>query len=113
MTEQQNLPSDESYKEVSEDAQDQVAVEAKGEDHETPGVDDSPELRLQLLSAEYARERAALAEQISQLQEENDRLTQRILVIEQASTEPEPAITGSLLEDDSHPERALGLNFNI
>jgi|GEM_PF-1706507 vacuolar-type H+-ATPase subunit I/STV1 len=112
MTEQQDLPSDEPQEdEVSEEAQDQ-AREAEGEGYAEPDADDSPELRLQALSAEYARERAALAEQVSQLQEENDRLTRRVKALEQVA-EAEQAKAAALPADDRHPEWALGLDFSL
>lgn len=113
MTEQQDLPSDEPQEEeVPEEAQDQVASEAEGEGYDEPDADDAPELRLQALTAEYARERAALAEQISQLQEENDRLTRRVKALEQVA-EAEQATVAALPADDRHPERALGLDFSL
>src|SRR5690606_373543 len=113
MTEQQDLPSDEPQEdEVPEEAQDQAAAEAEDEGYDEPDADDSPELRLQALTAEYACERAALAEQISQLQEENDRLTWRVQVLEQAA-EAEQATAATLPVDDRHPERALGLDFSL
>jgi len=71
-----------------------------------PDADEEPEVRLQTLSAEYAQERAALAEQISQLQEENDCLKERVRELEQPNV-------GALPADDSHPERALGLDFSL
>lgn len=112
MTEQQDLPSDEPQEhEVPEEAQDQ-AREAEGDGYSVPDADDSPELRLQALTAEYARERAALAEQISQLQEENDRLTRRVQALERAA-QSEQAKAAALPADDSHPERALGLDFSL
>lgn len=114
MTEQQDLPSDEPQEdEVPEEAQNQVASEAEGEGYDEPDADDAPELRLQALTAEYARERAALAEQISQLQEENDRLTRRVQALEQVATEAEQATAATLPADDRHPERALGLDFSL
>lgn len=114
MTEQQDLPSDEPKKEeVSEVARDQATTEAEDEGHDEHDADDAPELRLQALTAEYARERAALAEQISQLQEENDRLMRRVQALEQAATEAEQATAATLPVDDRHPERALGLDFSL
>ena len=93
MTEQQDLPSDEPQEnEISEELE----------------ADDTLELRLQALSAEYAHERAALAEQISQLQEENDRLTRRAQVLEQAAQ-----LAQATVANDHHPERALGLDFSL
>ncbi len=113
MTEQQDLPSDEPQEdEVPEEAQDQAATETEEEGYDEHGVDDSPEARLQALTAEYARERAALAEQISQLQEENDRLTRRLQALEQAA-QSEQATTTGLPAGDCHPERALGLDFSL
>jgi len=113
MTEDHDLPSDEPQEdEVPEEAQDHAAAEAKGEGYDEPDADDSPELRLQALSAEYARERAALAEQISQLQEENDRLMRRVQTLEQAA-QSEQATAATLPVDDRHPERALGLDFSL
>lgn len=113
MTEQQELPADEPQgEEVSEKAQEQAAAEAENEGYDEREVDDSPELRLQELSAEYAYERAALAEQISQLQEENDRLTRRVQALEQVA-EAEQATAATLPVDDRHPERALGLDFSL
>lgn len=108
MTEDHDLPSEEPQeKEVSEEVQ-----EAAAELEDEPDVDDPPELRLRALTAEYARERAALAEQISQLQEENDRLTRRVQVLEQAA-QSEQATAAALPADDCHPERALGLDFSL
>lgn len=105
MTEQPDLPSEEfQEEEVPEDVQDQAAVELD--------ADDSPELRLQTLTAEYARERAALAEQISLLQEENDRLTRRVQTLEQAA-EAEQDTAGLLPINDCHPKQSLGLDFFI
>lgn len=113
MTEQQDLPSDEPQEEeVPEEAQDQVASEAEDEGVDEPDADDAPELRLQALTAEYARERAALAEQISQLQEENDRLTRRVQALERAAQSAQ-ATAATLPADDRHPERALGLDFSL
>ena len=113
MTEQQGLPSDEPQEdEVPEEAQNRATTEAEGEGVDEPDADESLELRLQALTAEYARERAALAEQISQLQEENDRLTRRVQVLDQAA-EAEQAKVATLPVDDSHPERALGLDFSL
>lgn len=113
MTEQQDLPSDEPQEEeVPEEAQDQATTEAEGEGYDEPDADESPELRLQALTAEYARERAALAEQISQLQEENDRLTRRVKALEKVA-EAEQAKAAILPVDDRHPERALGLDFSL
>lgn len=113
MTEQQDLPSDEPQEdEVPEEARDQVASETEDEGYDEPDVDDSPELRLQALTAEYARERAALAEQISQLQEENDRLTRRVQALERAAQSAQ-ATAATLPADDRHPERALGLDFSL
>ena len=113
MTEQQDLPSDEPQEdEVPEEAQEQATTEAEGEGYDEPDAADAPELRLQALTAEYARERAALAEQISQLQEENDRLTRRVQVLEQAAQSAQ-ATAVALPADDRHPERALGLDFSL
>ncbi|AWB32570.1 class I SAM-dependent methyltransferase [Orrella marina] len=84
MTEQEDLPSDEPREEdVSEEVKDQAASETESEGYDEPDTDDSPEFRLQELSFEYARERASLAEQISQLQQENDRLQCHIRKLEQ------------------------------
>lgn len=113
MTEQQDLPSDEPREdEVLEEAQDRANTEAEDEGYDKPDADESLELRLQALTAEYARERAALAEQISQLQEENDRLTRRVQVLEQAAL-PEQSTAATLPADDRHSERALGLDFSL
>lgn len=112
MTEQQELPSDEPQEdEVSEEAQNQVAAEVEGEGYDEPDADDSPLPRLQALTAEYARERAVLAEQVSQLQEENDCLTRRIQSLEHAAAEGKQAKAATLPADDRHIERALGLDF--
>ena len=76
-----------------------------------PEDDDSTELRLQAQAVEYAQERAALAEQISQLQEENDWLQKRIQELEQLGELP--PTTAVIRGDDHHPERALGLDFSL
>lgn len=113
MTEQYDLPSDgPKEEEVPEEAQNQAATEAEDEGCDDSETEDSPELRLQVLTAEYARERAALAEHISQLQEENDRLTRRVQALEQAGQAAQATAT-SLPADDCHPERAIGLDFFI
>lgn len=112
MTEEQDQPSDETQKrEVSEAVKDQATNEIEDSVFDEPDADDSPELRLQVLSAEYARERAALAEQISQLQEENDRLTQRLQALECADAKQ--TVLADISEDEAHPERALGLDFSL
>lgn len=95
-------------------------LQEKGEAKEVPqdqgahGDGDSLAMRLQSLTVEYARERAMLAEQVSQLQEENDRLRQRVKALEQAA-KPQQACVKALPSDYRHlpSECALGLDFSL
>lgn len=107
MSENYDQPSVESQERtLSEEGQDQTVGKTEGErDHDL-------ELRLQNQADEYARERAELAEQLSQLLEENDFLKQRIQELEQYEVlqQAEPSI---LPQDINHPERALGLDFSL
>ncbi|WP_193059518.1 hypothetical protein, partial [Halomonas sp. 3A7M] len=64
------------------------------------------------LTAEYARERAVLAEQVSQLQEESDRLKRRIQELECSEAWPLAGLSMPSKEDH-HPERTIGLDFSL
>lgn len=113
MTEQQDPPSDEPQEdEVPEEAQNQSS-EMEDAGYDEPDADDSPELRLQALTVEYARERAALAEQISQLQQENDRLTRRVQVLEQPNPLRQNELTAPPESDEHYTEHGLGLDFSV
>lgn len=68
MSEENNLPNSNQI----ESAENQTFPEAESSTDEMLGE------RLQYLTAEYARERAQLAEKISQLLEENDQLKQSL-----------------------------------
>lgn len=65
------------------------------------------EERLQDVVAFHARERAQLAEQVSQLQEENDRLKQELTEAKTISKAPETRMSGR------SSERSLGLDFSL
>lgn len=113
MTKDYDLPSDDFQEdEIAEQDQDQTANEVENEGYNAPDGDDSPEVRLQSLSAEHARERAELAEQISQLQEENDRLKQCIQMLEQPNPLRQNDLTAPS-ESEHYTEHGLGLDFSV
>ena len=109
MNEVQDLPSD---KPRENEVSDQSISEKESARYDNLEADDSPEIRLQALSIEYAHERAALAEQISQLQEENERLVQRMQELEQTALFWKASVVGVHVED-SYPARALDLDFSL
>lgn len=77
-----------------------------------PDIDDSLEQRLQALVEVYSRERAILAEKVSQLEEANDFLTQRVQELEQASLTSQ-VDSAALPRQSAHPEHVLGLDFSL
>ncbi len=74
--------------------------------------------RLRSLIVYHSRERGQIAEQLSQLLEENDRLKRRVRELEaaqplasEAAAQPSPRLSSPSLPEAS--ERALGLDFSL
>tara|TARA_Y100000114_G_scaffold57035_1_gene52222 strand:- start:419 stop:754 length:336 start_codon:yes stop_codon:yes gene_type:complete len=87
---------------------------ASTDDRVVDGVNtvDSMAHRLQSLVIEYARDRAVLAERISQLEEENYHHQQRIKMLElrRAHFQDEDL---EPLTKTKHPKRDIGLDFSL